>query len=308
MLKFNKKKLKKSLPDRSATSNSSIMRNQYFGDVRRTNLASDLPEQKRFEAKKSSRKKLKRLYKFKKISKRGLYAAGLVGLMVGLWWLSLISTKSYYFSGESNLNITNEYRNNFKKQVSKKINNYTLLNLKSKNIEESLKNEFPDLAEVSIKRIWYKKGIEVNSKFRQPIIKWQSGGEPKYIDQNGMVMSLKPINEQDLYIINDQSGLNFDSGEKIYANRNIIFCKEVISAVKANEAVSIIFENLSIPSTSLKEVDIKLKNGYIVKLSTELNPTKQVNLLAQILTKLGGEGKNPTQYIDLRVPGKVFWK
>jgi hypothetical protein len=121
-------------------------------------------------------------------------------------------------------------------------------------------------------------------------------------------MGLKPINEQDLYTINDQSGLNLNSGEKVYAQRNIIFCGEVIGAVKANGAVSTAFESLSIPSTSLKEVDIKLKDGYIVKLSTELNPSEQVNLLAHILTKLKGEGKKPSGYIDLRVPGKAFWK
>ena len=307
MLKFSKKSKKRGLPDRSAT-NKVVMRNQYFGDVRVGKGAPSPGEDTKFEPKKSPRRMFKRVYKLKKLTKKSFYVICLVGLMALAWWLSLISTKSYYFSGESNLNITAQYRDEFKRKASEKISKYTLLNLKTKDVEEALKKDFPDTKQVSVKRIWYKKGVEVDVQFRQPVIKWQSAGEPKYIDQDGVILSLKPIDEQNLYLINDQSGLNFNSGEKVYAQRNIIFSGQVASVIKLNGVVSASFESLSVPATSLKEIDIKLKDGPLVKLSTELDPTEQVNLLGQILTKLSSEGKKPSEYIDLRVPGKVFWK
>lgn len=302
MLKLNKKKKKSRLPDRSSTNNRVMMRNQYFGDVRSTE------EPQKFEPKKSPRKKFKSHLKLKRFGRRTVNLIIFVAALIFIWWLSLISTKSYNWSGESNLQVSSGYRGELKKFTNSQINNYTLLNLNSDKVSQAITEKFVDVQSAQVKKVWYKKGVDITITFRQPILKWEGGGESKFVDQNGVVVSLTPINQDSLFTITDESGLGFSGGEKVFADRNITFCGIVAGAVKSNEAVNGVFQKFSIPSGSLKEVDMDLNTGIKVKLSTELDPTEQVNTLAEVLTKLNNEGKKPAEYIDMRVSGKVYWK
>jgi cell division septal protein FtsQ len=306
MLKFRNKNKKNQRLD-SKRLGAPVMRNQYFGDMRSSSSTNEQAKQ-RFDAKKSPRVRFKKLNKLKKLSKRGFYLAISVLTLIFIWWLSLISTRSHFYSNIQNLNINQTYRNDLQEFSDSKVSNYTLLNLDSKKVESQITQKFSDVKSVQIKRIWYKKGVDISYVMREPIIKWQAGSELKFIDENGVILNSTPVNQNDLYVIEDNSGLKLDSGEKVFAERNVTFCGLAMKAVNNNPSVKNNFVGFGIPATSLKEIDIKLKSGLVVKLSTELDPEGQVSLLAQIIDKLANEGKTPAEYIDLRVPGKVFWK
>jgi cell division septal protein FtsQ len=305
MLKLKLRKNKKPQRPEPRKLDAPVMRNQYFGDMR--SARSSEPEQ-RFDAKKSPRARFKKLNKIKRLSRRGMYIAGAIFGLIFIWWLSLISTKSYYYSNIQNVNINQSYRDDLQKFTGSKLAGYTMLNLDSGKVQDQVLENFSDVKSVQIKRVWYKKGVDVNYVMREPIIKWQAGQNLKFIDEDGVILSLSPKAQDNLYTIEDNSGLSFDSGEKVFAERNVTFCGMAMKAVNNNQIVKDQFTGFSIPSDSLKEIDIKLKNGLTVKFSTELNPEGQVNLLAQVMAKLGNEGKAPAEYIDIRVPGKVFWK
>jgi cell division septal protein FtsQ len=302
MFKFKNKK--NSRVERRAFE-SPVMRNQYLGDVRGSKLKSpDLS----FNANKSPRVKIKKLNNFKKLSKRIFYIALAVIAMIFIWWLSLISTKKYYYSSIQNVNISQGYRDNLQGFSSSKLNGYTMLNLDSKKVEAQILENFSDVKSVRIKPVWYRKGVDISYVMREPIIKWQAGNELKFIDEDGFILSLMPKSQDGLYTIDDNSGLSFDNGEKVFAQRNITFCGIAVGAINRNDLVKNQFNGFSIPANSLKEIDIKLKGGLVAKLSTELDPEDQISLLAQIIDRLAKDAKTPSGYIDLRVPGKVFWK
>lgn len=304
MLKFRNKNKKNQRPEPRRL-DAPVMRNQYFGDMR---SSRSLEPAERFDARKSPRARFKKLNKIKRLSRRGVYIGIAIFSLIFIWWLSLISTKSYYYSNIQNININQNYRDDLQKFTGSKLAGYTMLNLDSGNVKSQVLENFSDVKSVEIKRVWYKKGVDVNYVMREPIIKWQAGQNPKFIDEDGVILSLTPKNQDNLYIIEDSSGLSFDSGEKVFAERNVTFCGLAMKVVNNNQVVKDQFAGFAIPNNSLKEIDIKLKNGTLVKLSTELDPEGQVNLLNQIMTKLNAEGKAPAEYIDLRVPGKVFWK
>jgi cell division septal protein FtsQ len=61
-------------------------------------------------------------------------------------------------------------------------------------------------------------------------------------------------------------------------------------------------------SETTSELNVKLKDGYIIKFNTSDTADSQIKSLAATLALIKSQNKKPSEYIDLRVTGKAFYK
>ncbi len=145
----------------------------------------------------------------------------------------------------------------------------------------------------------------VKTDEQKAAIIWKTGSKKYIVSINGRVMSeFLGENSSDLSTLTDGSSLPVDVGNKILSRDFVSFAIKVGDYIKAK---SLGPEQIYITETT-KELLVKTNAGYEIKFNTEETPDSQLRSLQATLDLLASQKKQATQYIDLRVPGRAFYK
>ncbi len=145
----------------------------------------------------------------------------------------------------------------------------------------------------------------VKTDEQKAAIIWKTGSKKYIVSINGRVMSeFLGENSSDLSTLTDGSSLPVDIGNKILSRDFVSFAIKVGDYIKAK---SLGPEQIYITETT-KELLVKTNAGYEIKFNTEETPDSQLRSLQATLDLLASQKKQATQYIDLRVPGRAFYK
>lgn len=106
-------------------------------------------------------------------------------------------------------------------------------------------------------------------------------------------------------IINDQSNLNVSVGQIILPEATVAYITEVVGQLQA--------QNISISSMNLPageaELDVYMQGqGYYVKYNIYGNAREEVGTYLAVKAMLKTENKTPSQYVDVRVPNRAYYK
>jgi cell division septal protein FtsQ len=136
-------------------------------------------------------------------------------------------------------------------------------------------------------------------------IVWKTGGGRYIVSLNGRVIGeVKDQNINGLAVVNDGSNIPVSIGDKIISRDFVDFTIKLNSYLKANNLGP---EQISIAETT-SEMTVKTNSGYDIRLNTSENIDTQLRALTGTLDSLKSQNKKPTQYIDLRVSGRAFYK
>jgi len=163
----------------------------------------------------------------------------------------------------------------------------------------------PELASIDIDRNWYGGGVQFILQFRRPILVWETAGKRFYVDAQGIAFQYDHFGGK--YVaVSDQSGVSpSDSGGAVASNRFINFLGKLVA--KINEGGKGNVTDIIIPAAS-REVDVKLQGrGYPIKTHTDRDPYEQAQDVLNALKWYDEHKINPV-YVDVRVPGKAFYK
>ena len=145
----------------------------------------------------------------------------------------------------------------------------------------------------------------VKTDEQKAAIVWKTGSKKYIASINGRVMSeLLGENTTGLSTITDGSSLPVDIGNKILSRDFVSFAIKVGDYIKAK---SLGPEQIYITETT-KELLVKTNSGYEIRFNTEEAPESQLRSLQATLDLLASQNKKAAQYIDLRVPGRAFYK
>lgn len=173
------------------------------------------------------------------------------------------------------------------------------------NIEKQLKKDNYQIADVKISRIPLNT-IKITINEQKPSILWRSGNNLSIITENGRGFIGEPNDElkKNLPTVEDLSNLPVKEGDKVVSQDFVKFVNEVNTILPQN---GISISNTQIEETTT-EITVITKEGYRIRFDTTRPFTEQMSDLKAVLDSLKTQGKKPTQYIDLRVNGKVFYK
>lgn len=173
----------------------------------------------------------------------------------------------------------------------------------SNNIEDTIKENFPLIAEVEIQ-----KGIPDTLRIiiieRKPVIVWQSNNQKYLVDKDGLsYLEADANNSKGLPIIIDSQNIPTKLSAKVASRNFLDFVREIIEKITPRTNLKI--KELRIEETTFG-LTVVTNEGYSIFLDTTRSAEIELDDLRRTLAYLNGN--KPKEYIDLRVEGWAYYK
>jgi cell division septal protein FtsQ len=174
-----------------------------------------------------------------------------------------------------------------------------------KKFSQTIADKYNDLAGVEIEKTWPDRLKIVLIPEIAKII-WKTEGKLYLVNASGVVLGLIEEPERlakfnDLPVITDNSNLPVEDGNKVVSRDFVTFIDMAKSSIDMSVKKDI--ESYEVEETTFN-LKIKFKEGFWAYFDTLRNAELQVEKLAVFLN----QGKLVDQYVDLRVPGKIFYQ
>lgn len=179
---------------------------------------------------------------------------------------------------------------------------------RSSEYEAAMHSEFPEVESVEAIVPLIGRDLSIVMKVSAPLAKVINGDSTGILDDNGILTDTNSDTEGfgDLFVIRfDSLQNNFNSGSKLLTDSEVMILRLLQAELSGLE--SAINEVLFRVKDGQFEVSI-VDTGYKIRLSTYGDPAEQVGAFKAAIKQLSADGQPPEQYIDVRVPGRVFVK
>lgn len=202
-----------------------------------------------------------------------------------------------------------KYTDDIQKLLSSSIYNKSKLLIDTDKVAKEIQQEFPELGEVLVILPFAGRRpiIQVSPKEPALILGTRSGGY--VVDGGGRVISkaseLESSARSNLPVLQDESGLTIELGKYALPDESVSFVRDIASQV-ALRGYNI--RSLSLPNVA-NEVHLRLiDQPYYIKFDLTGDSRVQSGTYFAVRAKLAKDGVTPREYIDVRVPGKAYYK
>ena len=175
-----------------------------------------------------------------------------------------------------------------------------LLTLQTTKLSSDLKALDPELKGVDIQRSW-PHGINVIVTQKQPAFGWSTGNQNYLLDRDGTVIgTLAPGSKLPLVV--DGSNLPVQKGQRVVTASFVTFCTEILAGLPS---VGLGAVGLRVQDTTF-DLYIQTNKSYQLIFDTSRPAVDEIADLKAVQGAMAG--KVPTQYIDMRISGKAYYK
>jgi hypothetical protein len=205
------------------------------------------------------------------------------------------------------------YENAAGKLFSKSFSNQNKLTINTGYIASKLEIQFPELTSVSVTLpvLGHQPSVYLYPATPALILGTQSEGN-FLIDGSGKVLTnvqrVKIPKSDSYYTVTEQTALKVRVGEFVVSNSDINFIQFVIAQMKAS---GLSIKSMILPAES-REMDVYFNNApYYVKFNLDASGTVKQQVGAFLATRqyiVNSHVTVPTQYIDVRAPGRVYYQ
>lgn len=243
------------------------------------------------------------------------YLAGLA-LAVCLVYVSTLSTQpNIYVAGSTDkrktlVANTGVYEYEIQLMLAGSIGNRSKLLINTDKLADEIEALFPELGDVSVvlPLVGRRPIIEVQPARQALVLAAEEG--PFILDTKGRVLAntgdVDSYLWDDLPRVQDQSGLASQRGNIAITAETVQFIREVAYQLAEKR---IPMQSLILPATSANELRLRVEGKpYFVKFDVRGQGRQQVGTYIAVKKKLESDGAVPSQYIDVRVPEKAFYK
>jgi len=212
-------------------------------------------------------------------------------------------------------NLKSQYSNFLLSSVS----NHSIFNqswsLSKQEVEDEIKSKYPEVQAAELKSFNpMSTSMKATLQFRKPAFLWQDvSRQQRFVDDRGVLFSnnYSDAKLKDLIIIQDDSGLVLDSGNTAVGRTTAKIIGELpskLTTVKVVGSKKTGIDKVVIPK-STRELRVYPKGaGYFVKITTSRGVEDQIKELDSLMKYLAGKKIIPSQYVDVRLEGKAFYK
>lgn len=179
-----------------------------------------------------------------------------------------------------------------------------------KKIEEKLRRDFPELADVSVSLpfIGRKPTIYLEPSSSR-LIMHTSSAESFVLDENGRATASGEIvakfKEAGLPEVQDLSQVPISLGDVAIPSTTVEFITEVVRQLKAKNVEITELTLLNTPN----ELHLRIKDeGYYIKFNTRGDARVAVGAFLSLKAYLEPQGKKPGEYIDVRIENRSYYK
>ena len=181
-------------------------------------------------------------------------------------------------------------------------NNWIFIN--TADLKKQLQKTFTGQESIIVTKSFPNK-LQVKTDEQKSAIIWKTGARRYIVSINGRAMGeLKDQNTNGMPTIVDGSNIPVNTGDKVASRDFVDFALKADSYLRANK---IEVEQYSIAETT-SEMNAKLKGSYTIKFNSTDPADEQIRALAAALELIKSQNKKPSEYLDLRVTGRAFYK
>lgn len=211
-------------------------------------------------------------------------------------------------SGGSGLRSSATYQQGAQAILEESLFSRTKLTVDTGGFKRAFQAKFPEVAEVSVALplIGHRPVISITTAQPQLILTTTSN-QAYALDARGVaIMPASDLrSQQSLTVVNDQSGLAISLGKVALSSSNVAFIASVIRQLAAAhlQASSVVLPPVP------HEVDMHIAGQpYLVKFSFDTDSRVAAGTYLAAKQYLGRTNTPVGQYIDARVPGRIYYK
>lgn len=175
--------------------------------------------------------------------------------------------------------------------------------------EHDFRAEFPEVSEVSVALPLIGRRPVVSVATARPALLMTARGQAYVLDKNGRAImraaDLDSALRAKLPVVNDQSGLAAKPGQTVLPSKNVNFIFTVIAQFRARQLV---VNSLVLPAVP-HELDVRIDGqSYYIKFDLDTNDREAAGAFMGVKQYLDEHNVKPAAYVDVRVPGRAYYK
>lgn len=193
-----------------------------------------------------------------------------------------------------------------KKLLQSNFANHLKLTADSNGISRSLMQQFPELQDISVALPLIGNRPLVYVAVAQPSMMLQkANGETYAINANGFALARTSGQESSsVPVIQDQSGVPVAVGKQVLPKKIVDFITISLFQLKSRQQSP---STMILPAGSPYELDVHIEGKpFFIKFNLQNDPTEQAGAALAVMHTLGSS--TPNNYIDVRVPGRAYYK
>ncbi|HUY53193.1 MAG TPA: hypothetical protein VMV24_01300 [Candidatus Dormibacteraeota bacterium] len=213
-------------------------------------------------------------------------------------------------SGVKFIHSNAQYMYTIRSILNESILNKSKFTINSNNISRQFKSYYPEFSSVTVIIPIYGHRLQLVLKVSEPAINLQNSTGYYLLDDQGVAVikynSIKQMDSTKLVTVIDDSNSKVLLGKNFISSNSVLFIQNVIYQYSKK---GIKIQNIILPNLPF-EIDVQSRGeGSIEKYNLLDNSNFQVGTYFSTLKYIKSSNlAMPTQYIDLRVPGKAFYK
>jgi len=190
------------------------------------------------------------------------------------------------------------------KLLTSSITNRTKLTANLGGTARSLEHQFPELQAVSLGLPLMGSRPIVYVQIAQPSLILQTGRGNFALNKSGVVLIKLQAIPPDVPLVVDQSGVQPHPGSQFLPSGTVAFARAMTYQLAA---AHITVSSFTLPAGSPYELDVRLSGQqYYIRCNLAEDPLVQSGAAVATIQRLGGT--TPGAYLDVRVPGRVYYK
>ncbi len=193
------------------------------------------------------------------------------------------------------------------KQQLQRLKNRNKLTFNEQSFILSLEHQFPELTDVNVELPLFSEQPKISLKVAKPSFRLNSRGVSYIINSDGVAVAKSAALPKvaKLVTINDQSGFYVNVGSRVISAQAVAFINTLIAE---SQQARVPIASLTLPKLA-QELDLRTTDQtYYVKFYLGGDALTQAGQFLAARHGFGQSGQPPSQYLDVRITGKIFYK
>lgn len=228
-----------------------------------------------------------------------------------LYSLGLSTKPRIVLSGQTGVKLRDVkvYQQEAQSILSRSITSRTKFTVNIDGFEKVFMNEFPEVSDVSITLPLIGRRPVVNIVTARPVMLLTARGQAYVLDRRGQVImraaDLDSTLRSQLPVVNDQSGMSVSLGQSVLPSKSISYVTTVLAQLKTKQLKT---GSLILPAVP-RELDVRIDGQpYFIKFDLDTNDREAVGSFLAVKQYLDENKIVPSAYVDVRVPGRAYYK
>lgn len=234
--------------------------------------------------------------------RNGLWAIAIVVLAWVLFGSHWLDVRGVEIGGNTEISQT-EAQHRLEDYLNQRPLERNILFTRTSELARALKSDYPTINKLNINRTIFLK-LHINAIERKAVLVWQTGGSRWVVAEDGII--LRPAKEGEAFAgtILDTANLPVKAGDQVANRQFISFVHDVYAKAKDH---GFTIQRSAIESTT-RELKVTLDSGIYIRFDTTREAGEQLAAAQDALEAARKNNKPPREYLDVRIPGRVYYR